>query len=152
VDELLLRVEPANHRYFGDRPIPSSSKSIDHMWVKFYYLYFAIWAPLMEDSVDSFVRGGSATDHIRIACALERFRMEKGVYPAALAELAPEFLVEIPSEIVNGEPYRYRRTNYGGFVLYSVGMDLHDDGGVVDPALKPRKQKDWVFTYPPSNP
>ena len=88
------------------------------------------------------------TDLALVACALERFRLARGNYPKALAELAPEFLPGIPVEIVNGEPYRYRRTDDGSFVLYSVGTDLRDDGGVIDPKKKTSKQDDWVWRYP----
>jgi len=54
----------------------------------------------------------------------------------------------LPAEVVNGDPYRYRRTKDGLFLLYSVGTDLRDDGGVVNPALRPSKQPDWIWSYP----
>jgi hypothetical protein len=152
MDELLRRVEPDRRRYFGDRPVPSSPKNLGHIWVKVYYMYFATWSPMMEVIVNKFVQGGSVTDQMRLACALERFRLERGAYPTALAELTPAFIPEVPVEIVNGESYRYQRTDDGGFLLYSVGMDLHDDGGVVNPALTTGKQKDWVLTYSVRNP
>ena len=60
----------------------------------------------------------------------------------------PEFLPALPVEIVNGEPYRYRRTDDGSFVLYSVGLDLRDDGGVIDPKKSAKEQADWVWRYP----
>ena len=88
------------------------------------------------------------TDEARLACALERFRLSHGNFPNALTNLAPEFIPSVPVEIVNGQPYHYRRLDDGSFILYSVGMDLRDDGGVNDPNLSASKQHDWVWRYP----
>jgi hypothetical protein len=150
MDEILTRFDPAQHRYFGERPVPSSPSKIKaaSMPVKIYYALFTITASVFE-SVDSrFVQIGAMTDEARIACALERFRLVRGNYPDRLDELSPQFLSSLPHEIVNGEPYHYRRADDGRFVLYSVGMDLKDDGGIIDPKLKATKQKDWVWRYP----
>ena len=87
------------------------------------------------------------TDLARVACALERYRMSRGVFPTALADLMPDFLPVLPVEIVNGEPYRYRPIE-DRFVLYSVGTDLRDDGGVINANATTRKQRDWVWRYP----
>ena len=75
--------------------------------------------------------------------------MARGAYPERLAELVPDFTATVPVEIVSGEPYRHRRTDDGRFLLYSVGVDLLDDGGAIDPTVKTSKQKDWVWRYPP---
>jgi hypothetical protein len=37
---------------------------------------------------------------------------------------------------------KYRRTNGGGYLLYSVGWDEKDDGGV---AAQSREEGDWVW-------
>jgi len=63
------------------------------------------------------------------AIALERYRGKHGAYPATLDSLAPEFLKGVPVDFMDGQPLRYRLTNDGHFVLYSVGLDCVDDGG-----------------------
>ena len=50
--------------------------------------------------------------------------------------------------MLTGEPYKYRRTEDGRFVLYSVGWDEKDDGGVPGKTLFDEKQGDWVWEYP----
>jgi hypothetical protein len=92
-------------------------------------------------------------DETRIACALERYRLVHGAYPAALVNLAPDFISEVPHDVVNGEPYRYRVRPDGTFLLYSVGWDQKDEGGLVvntlpasaDPDDSPRMHGDWVW-------
>lgn len=61
-------------------------------------------------------------------CALELSRRERDSYPADLAELVPEWLAEIPVDLVDGAPLRYRREG-DRYTLYSIGWDGVDDGG-----------------------
>ena len=71
------------------------------------------------------------------ACALERHWLAHGSYPETLAELVPTYIDKVPLDIVNGDPLRYRRTDNGKFLLYSVGLDGKDDGGDL--------KKDWAW-------
>ena len=83
-----------------------------------------------------------------IACALERYRLANGQFPEKLDALAPQFISPLPNDVLTGEPYKYRRTDDGQFVLYSVGWDEKDDGGVPGKTLFDEKQGDWVWEYP----
>jgi hypothetical protein len=65
------------------------------------------------------------------AIALERYRNRNRSYPKVLQEIAPEFLKAPPQDFVDGKPLRYRVTDDGHFVLYSVGLDCRDDGGTM---------------------
>jgi hypothetical protein len=65
------------------------------------------------------------------AIALERYRGKHGAYSQTLAELAPEFLKTVPMDFMDGQPLRYRLTDDGHFMLYSVGLDCVDDGGII---------------------
>ncbi|MCE9609784.1 MAG: hypothetical protein K8R23_06200 [Chthoniobacter sp.] len=148
LDELSSRIDLNQRRYFGDRSAPSSPENVKSTPEKYRFILFVIMASVFESIEQRYVQAASMTDHARIACALGRFRLARGAYPDALAGLVPEFLPSIPVEVVNGEPYRYRRTDDGSFILYSVGTDLRDDGGVIDPQKKSSKQADWVWRYP----
>ena len=83
-----------------------------------------------------------------IACALERYRLANGQFPEKLDALAPQFISPLPNDVLTGEPYKYRRTDDGQLVLYSVGWDEKDDGGVPGKTLFDEKQGDWVWEYP----
>jgi hypothetical protein len=157
-DETLARVvpvdpnrtptDPPQLRYDGDKPVPSSPANIRGSVEKIYYLLFSILAPALESVEKKYVQMTSLTDQARLACALERFRIARGAYPATLAELSPDFIAPAPLDIVNGAPYHYRRTESGGFVLYSVGANRVDDGGHLKPDVRAYDQLDWVWTYP----
>jgi len=63
------------------------------------------------------------------AVALERYHGRHGSYPKTLADLVPYFLKDNTIDFMDGQPLRYRLTDDGHFVLYSVGLDCADNGG-----------------------
>ena len=71
------------------------------------------------------------SDMEKLAIALAWFKAEKGRYPAKLAELAPGYLPTIPADRFSPDPLIYRAAD-GGYIVYSVGENLIDDGGVTD--------------------
>jgi hypothetical protein len=60
--------------------------------------------------------------------AIERYRLAKGHLPQSLDNLVPAYLDAVPMDPFNGQEMRYRLRKTG-FVVYSVGEDLSDDGG-----------------------
>jgi hypothetical protein len=95
-----------------------------------------------------------------VACALERYRLAHGQFPENLELLAPRFMTVVPRDVASGQPFRYRRTDDGQFVLYAISSDGVDDGGrpvkvefdwngslVIRPG-----PGDWVWSYPPTLP
>jgi hypothetical protein len=64
------------------------------------------------------------------ALTLERYRLKHGAYPQTLDSLAPAFLKSVPVDFMDGQPLRYRLRNDGHFLLYSIGLDCMDDGGI----------------------
>jgi hypothetical protein len=98
-------------------------------------------------------------DGTMVGIALELYRRRHGSYPKALTELTPEYLPQIPADRITGDPVKYRLID-GKPVVYSVGADRVDDGGVspdrisqkthssaagwgIDPTSAPRG--DWIL-------
>jgi hypothetical protein len=107
--------------------------------------------PSISAVVIKYARMQSYVDLARVAIALERYRLAHGEYPESLDVLAPQFIANIPHDIINGQPLHYRRTADGQFVLYSVGWNETDDGGVValtDAGNVDNRKGDWVWRYP----
>ncbi|MGE5609293.1 MAG: hypothetical protein ACM359_08570 [Bacillota bacterium] len=65
----------------------------------------------------------------RIGLAIARYRMEHGQLPARLEDLCPAYLNEIPTDPFDGQPMRLKIEGEQA-VVYSVGPDQKDDGGV----------------------
>jgi hypothetical protein len=61
--------------------------------------------------------------------ALQRFKNDKASYPKTLNELtAAGYLKQLPIDPFSDKPLVYKRTD-DGFLLYSFGRNLKDDGG-----------------------
>ena len=104
--------------------------------------------PHLAGAVKKFAYGQESVDLARVAIALERYRLAHGEYPESLDALAPQFMKQIPHDIINGQPLHYRRTSDGQFVLYSVGWNETDDGGVVvftEGGRVDSRKGDWVW-------
>jgi hypothetical protein len=68
-----------------------------------------------------------------IALAAERYRQDNGKWPAAMPQLVPRYLNEVPPDPYdkNKEPLKLAKKE-DGVVIYSVGIDGVDDGGAFD--------------------
>jgi hypothetical protein len=64
----------------------------------------------------------------RTALAIERYRLKLGSLPPDLNALVPEYLASVPLDPFTGEAIKYGQLAKG-YVVYSVGNDLSDDGG-----------------------
>lgn len=84
--------------------------------------------------------------------ALERFYLQHAKYPSRLEELVPSLLHAVPLDPCDGKPLRYRLTESGRFVLWSVGFDGQDDEGKTTAGAKFNKREyvgDWAWQYEP---
>jgi len=82
--------------------------------------------------------------------AVLHYEKENAEYPANLQELVKKgYLKELPMDPYSDKPLVYKKTD-DGFLLYSVGMNLKDDGGQIarDDEGKIKRyadEGDWVF-------
>ena len=99
------------------------------------------------------VRGQTLQTSAAIACAVERYYLKWGHYPETLDALVPEFLNQIPTDPMDLKPMRYRRTDAGSFIVWSVGDNGVDDDGVSRKKGEGSGKKtateipDWVWPF-----
>lgn len=94
----------------------------------------------------------ASLDEAQVACTLERFRLANDRLPETLAELAPKFITKIPTDIISGGPLHYQKKADGHFLLYEVGWNGTDDGGMVakdNYGELDRNHGDWVWPDTP---
>ncbi len=66
----------------------------------------------------------------RTAMAIERWRVAHAdTLPASLDALVPRYLTAVPIDPMDGKPVKFRPLAKG-YVVYSIGEDGHDDGGL----------------------
>ncbi len=111
------------------------------------YGFLAKWShPNFFKSLTTTARNQTRVNLAFLACALEQHRAAKGAYPETLAALAPDFATQLPHDLFDGQPPRYRRMSDGKFLLYSIGWNSRDDGGTL--GGKPtwdNNTGDWVW-------
>ena len=66
------------------------------------------------------------------AVALRLYRLKHGEYPERLSQLVPDFLDKLPVDPFSGKDYVYRKDGKG-FIVYSLGENMKDDGGTEAP-------------------
>lgn len=146
VDENAQAISPAKTRAAGG----ALGKEIRHRTPE--NILETLFIPNWRNAAEKFAYAQSSANLARVAIALERYRLANGNYPDSLDAIAAQFPNGIPHDIINGEPLHYRRTDDGQFVLYSVGWNETDDGGVVgltmDGKNADNRKGDWVWRYP----
>jgi hypothetical protein len=80
-------------------------------------------------TLDKAVTGQTQINQTLIACALERYRIAHGSYPASLDALVPEYLRKLPNSPITGKPMNYSLNPEGTFQLWSPGWNLKSLGG-----------------------
>lgn len=110
--------------------------------------YERLVLPALSKAATKFAYGQASVNLARTAIALERCRLARGAFPESLDALAPQFIAQVPHDVIGGQPLKYRRTAKGAFVLCSVGWNEKDDGGVAgfdkDGAVD-IESGDWVW-------
>lgn len=122
-------VDPEKHRAYPEQEVKTLHLIEDS---KKTWLWNTLTLRNVRFSVEEMQRVAYAQvqiDEGRIACRLERFYLDHGHYPAALAELTPAYGTGLPHDVMNGEPYHYKLLPDGTYLLYSVAWDQKDDGG-----------------------
>lgn len=147
----LPTVDVAEHRVFPERCDGNVISSIISKRNPYNTLAWMSVAAYLKVPV-RFARVQTSVDLVTVATALERYRLAHGEYPESLSPLSPTF-GKLPNDVIGGQPLKYRRTQDGQFILYSIGWDGIDDGGKV--AAKPsgatdlqEEKGDWVWQYP----
>ncbi len=98
------------------------------------YSSYGVYVEAPADTIRALAIDAAEIGSARLAVAIERFRRANGDrLPARLDEVTPAFLDKIPFDPFSGKPMLYRVED-GGYVVYSVGPDRKDDGGVTSRA------------------
>ncbi|MCC2670414.1 MAG: hypothetical protein K0Q72_2885 [Armatimonadetes bacterium] len=85
--------------------------------------------PTIERALVAFDKNQTALRILRLELALEEYRKTVGRYPQTLPELSPRVLAVVPVDPYSNQPFIYRPKT-AGYLLYSVGPDGKDSGGV----------------------
>jgi hypothetical protein len=149
--EQFLPVADASGQTFSPELVAQASQSLNAMPRTPYTFICRMLLPGLTKSSHRFAVAQASLNFARSACALERYRLDAGKYPATLDALVPRFMPRVPSDPIGGQPLHYRTTEDGNFIVYSVGWNETDDGGNVrftNNGSIDLDQGDWVWRHP----
>jgi hypothetical protein len=147
-DFTLPAVDERSHRVSPDLSA-KGQRALEEMRRGPYTLMAKLLLPALGNAARKPAWMQTCVDATRVACALERYRLADGKLPASLDGVAPRFIAAIPGDVIDGRPLRYRLAPDGGYLLYSIGWNQTDDGGVLawskDKKSVDIEQGDWVW-------
>ena len=89
----------------------------------------SLMAPALKSVVDAQERDQANLKLTQVAAALAIYRIDHGEYPAALAELETDGILQsVPNDPFTAAPFRYERRREG-YLLYSLLQNRTEDGG-----------------------
>ena len=118
-----------------------------------YKIFARILLPAVGSVLAKSARGQTLAQETVLACALERHYLAHKQYPEKVAELVPQYVRQIPRDVMDGQPLRYRRDQPADYILYSVGWNQTDDGGTLGMSKSKQvrvdfENGDWVWHLP----
>lgn len=148
----LAAVDEGKHRVFP-QVAKDMTNTVAHLRMTPYSFFAKMLMPALARASLKSSRVQTSVDMACVACALERYRLSKGQLPDALDTLMPQFLEKIPTDVIDGQPLRYRKNSDGSYVVYSLGWNQTDDGGkvVMTKGSSPGidfNRGDWVWQMP----
>jgi len=135
-------VEAGDNRealFAAGKEIGSTISSLD--W-KLGIVAALVWR--VDDGTDRYFVGLARMRCAQACMGAERYRLETGDLPSSLDELIPAFIDNIPADPFANKPMRFRVTELG-IVIYSIGPNEEDNGGIVTKSARVRDLLDVGF-------
>jgi hypothetical protein len=149
LEELLARADLSGGQFDPDRATPSALSADADIFERAYYFIFAVSLPVYTLIEQRYLVLQTRLDQVRLACALDRYRLARKTYPEHLADLVPEFIEIEPKDVYAHAPYHYQNLKGKSFRLYGVGENRKDDGGTLDRKKSETHQADDVWLHAP---
>ena len=110
-------------------------------------LWFEATKPPVKSVRDWYLGTHTRLQQCLTAIGLEEYRSAHGNYPATLEAAVPDFVSDLPLDVMTGQPLIYRTVDRG-YILYGVGLNEKDDGGTTGEKRSSPRQLDWVWRMP----
>jgi len=95
------------------------------------YLIAGIMLPNLGKALENSAARLAELRAAQAVVALERYRLaHASALPVGLSTLVPQYLSAVPADPFDGKPLRYKQIAPKGYIVYSIGQDRQDDGGM----------------------
>ena len=114
--------------WFANLINPSQDESLT-WFTRFRYLFSSQRSGFSEVLIRKSLMAQTQQQMTLAAIAIQRYQLANHSLPATLSALVPAFLLAMPQDRMGGGEVHYRPLADGKFSLYSVGINITDDGG-----------------------
>jgi hypothetical protein len=116
----------------ADQPWPARVDAVERIYPRERLPQgFFFWFSGVANDISNVVDGLAQTRCARAVVAVELYRRTHDEHlPARLDDLVPGYIDSVPIDPFSGQPVRFV-TQQLGYVIYSVGPNRRDDGGLV---------------------
>jgi hypothetical protein len=132
--EIMNALEAEARKPMWDARVSRIDHEIEKMMgdplMKIRYMPLVYLMPALSKAYEVSERSLQEHDATLVALAAELYRRQAGAWPTSLADLVPQYLPATPPDRFTGRPLNYALVD-GTPVIYSVGTDRDDDGGIV---------------------
>jgi hypothetical protein len=126
LDLLLKEAKRSEERLKQGDPNLNASKEVSK---NIACISIGLVAATIQHPIDAWDGCEQIQANLQVAFALVAFQRDNGHYPAKLDEIAPKYLVTIPGDVFSNKALIYKPSDKG-FLVYSVGINGKDDGGL----------------------
>jgi hypothetical protein len=150
LDQDYLDSFDAERQIFSPRKLDAIARDVQKTFNRVTPMNFlaAISVPNFSRACQNVAWTQTMVNEATVACALERYRAAHGDLPETLETLVPDYIKKLPTDVIGGQMLHYHRKSPADCLLYSVGWNETDDGGVaVRNANWPAEMEkgDWVW-------
>ncbi len=139
LDQLIYLEYAERHEKLVDQPYRDSAADFDALQAELSRpvglleapatgIVFRMVAPRFSKAVQKRDWAGTQIDLCRVVMALKAYKYTHQAYPATLDQLQETLDYRLPEDPFSGKGFVYQPQGEG-FKLYSLGVDLDDDGG-----------------------
>jgi len=111
-----------------------------------HYLFASLFTPSLRGTIGRYAEAEARLRVTRAALAIEKMRLaNNGMLPENADDPAARSALSGLTDPFDGEPIRYKRRAANSYVVYSIGPDEKDDGGIPKGETKDKKNYDLVL-------
>ncbi len=135
---------PPDQQHAATKAVPTPQRG------SLQYKLTQLLSPAVEKVTEASLRSRGKLAATAVGVACERYRQKFGQWPLTLDMIPKDILSEIPNDPFTGKPINYKRLP-DGIVVYTIGPDLTDDGGLLDDPITNTPGKDFgIRIYDPA--
>jgi len=136
--------------YAQDTSVPKPGIKDEAEWAAVFELlpFVAQFVAVYPGAVNRAAQNTAHRNAFYVIVALEKYRNDTGTYPSMIDALVPEYLEALPRDpFARAGSFLYRppAEDRAHYVLYSIGINLKDDGGTSE------NYADILFAEPSEN-